>query len=60
MVWPGVDTHNKYIYSWDVAPDGSVSGKLSLAELESGAGSYAGGSLLRSKSANCSTMPSAK
>ena len=38
-----VDAGNKYVYSWDVAPDGSVSGKLSLAELQSGVGSYADG-----------------
>ena len=29
-----LDTSNKYVYSWDVAPDGSVSDKLSLAELQ--------------------------
>lgn len=27
------DTENKYLYSWDVATDGSLSGKLILAEL---------------------------
>jgi len=29
-----VDTGNKFLYSWDVASDGSVSNKLSLAELQ--------------------------
>jgi sugar lactone lactonase YvrE len=29
-----VDSENKYLYSWDVASDGSVSGKVSLAELQ--------------------------
>ncbi|HAH23595.1 MAG TPA: hypothetical protein DCL77_07535, partial [Prolixibacteraceae bacterium] len=29
-----VDGSNKYVYSWDVAPDGSLSGKLSFAELK--------------------------
>jgi len=38
-----VDTQIKYIYSWDVATDGRVSGKISLAELQSGTGSYADG-----------------
>ena len=38
-----VDASNKYVFSWDVASDGSVSGKLSLAELQSGVGSYADG-----------------
>jgi gluconolactonase len=38
-----VDTKEKYIYSWDVTSDGSVSGKQSLAELEIGLDSYADG-----------------
>jgi gluconolactonase len=38
-----VETKNKYVYSWDVASDGSVSGKLSLAELQTGVDSYADG-----------------
>lgn len=33
-----VDGNNKYVYSWDVSSDGSVSGKLSLAELHSANG----------------------
>ena len=33
-----VESDNKYVYSWDVAPDGSVSGKLNLAELQTQAG----------------------
>jgi len=33
-----VDGNNKYVYSWVVASDGSVSGKLSLAELQSSNG----------------------
>lgn len=37
-----LDTSNKYVYSWDVAPDGSVSGKLSLAELKTTGGVSAG------------------
>ena len=30
-----VDGNNKYVYSWDIGSDGSVSGKVSLAELHS-------------------------
>jgi sugar lactone lactonase YvrE/photosystem II stability/assembly factor-like uncharacterized protein len=37
-----VDSANKYLYSWDVASDGSVSGKLSLAELQTKGGVNAG------------------
>jgi len=37
------EAENKYVYSWDVASDGSVSGKLTFAELQSGIGSYADG-----------------
>lgn len=37
------ETENKYLYSWDVAADGSVSGKIIFAELQFGAGSYADG-----------------
>ena len=33
-----VDSGNKYVYSWDVAPDGSVSGKLRLAVLQTAGG----------------------
>ncbi len=33
-----VDSGNKYVYSWDVANDGSVSDKLSLAELQTAGG----------------------
>jgi gluconolactonase len=38
-----VESANKYVYSWDVAPDGSVSGKLILAELQRGPNPYADG-----------------
>jgi sugar lactone lactonase YvrE/photosystem II stability/assembly factor-like uncharacterized protein len=38
-----VETKNKFVYSWDVASDGSVSGKSSLAELQTGVDSYADG-----------------
>lgn len=40
-----VDTQDKYVYSWDVAEDGSISGKSSLAELDTVAGitNYADG-----------------
>lgn len=37
------DTKKKYIYSWDVASDGSVSGKKIFAELQFGIDSYADG-----------------
>lgn len=37
-----VDSDNKYVYSWDVAADGSVSGKLSLAELQTTGGIASG------------------
>jgi hypothetical protein len=37
------ETKNKYLYSWDVSPDGSVSGKIILAELQFGVDSYADG-----------------
>ncbi len=35
------DGNSKYLYSWDVAPDGTVSGKLSLAELQTVSGNVA-------------------
>jgi gluconolactonase len=38
-----VETENKYVYSLDVAFDGSVSGKLNLAELQRGGAPYADG-----------------
>jgi gluconolactonase len=38
-----VETENKYLYSWDVAPDGSVSDKKILTELQFGVNSYADG-----------------
>jgi gluconolactonase len=31
------------VYSWDIAPDGTVSGKVTLAELQNGADSYVDG-----------------
>jgi gluconolactonase len=37
-----VDSDNKYVYSWDVAADGTVSGKLSLAELQTTGGVASG------------------
>lgn len=37
-----VDESNKYVYSWNVATDGSVSGKLTLAELQTTGGVKAG------------------
>jgi len=37
-----VDSDNKYVYSWDVAPDGSISGKTNLAELQTTGGVASG------------------
>ena len=37
-----VDSDNKYVYSWDVATDGSVSGKSNLAELQTTGGVASG------------------
>lgn len=36
-----VDGNSKYIYSWDVAPEGTVSGKITLAELQTVSGDIA-------------------
>jgi gluconolactonase len=35
------DGNSKYVYSWDVAPDGTVSGKITLAELQTVSGDIA-------------------
>ncbi len=37
-----VDTNNKYLYSWDVAEDGSVSGKTTAGTLQTKSGSASG------------------
>jgi gluconolactonase len=37
-----VDTDNKYLYSWDVASDGMVSGKTTLAVLQTNGGVVSG------------------
>jgi gluconolactonase len=37
-----VDSDNKYVYSWDVASDGSISGKTNLAVLQTTGGTASG------------------